>query len=416
MMRTASSTSNGKRKYAFTSSIKNLHRSGDFKYSHLEKYFEVQRVEHEAARAIQKIWKRSRMAGPWRRAIFCHKMAIRIQRRFRGMLTRRYVAEWFFRRTSIVITWQAHVRRYLTNLHNRPILQREQDMAMRIQRAVRCRIARRYCANLLRHQAAVCIQALWRGLVDRLKADRMWLTKQVVCIQNAYRGRIAQKRYGRLRSLKNESALIIQKKFRHHLSVKTLGDRLFDREVGYRSLIVQMLSSEEAFYQEKLTKGMERLMKNNLKDKCVQLYRRVQDCEAEIYITENYLIEYQRQLETLSPRAREQLYHVTLAENITDTRQKITELKLKCLFELYPAVFKQDEKLEDQVRIIEQHAACRDKVDQSRSAVRCTPHMTHNMSHPRHHHVTTACPPRPHSFSSSSSSSSGVRRQATRDL
>jgi len=338
-------------------------------HSDLEKYFEIQRKENAAAKVIQKSWRRTRVLLPWRHAVVCQKMAQRIQKHIRGVLTRKWVAEWYMTRNSIVISWQAHSRRYVSNLHLRPVLALERASAVKIQRIIRGRLARVKCFWLLRNVAATRIQCLWRGVVGRLFTDKLWLQKTVIPLQSMYRRRLALKRYDGIKKEYNGAVLKIQKTFRNWYSRQRMGDRLFDREMGYRLDNIRMLTSEEELCQEFLTKSMERLVKNELKQKAEKAMRALIDCEGDIFMKENDLTEFRRQSEILSARAKEQGFDVELEKNIEDTRNELTELKFKYIFDLSAAVHKADEFLEDQVYEVETWAANRNRVSEWRSDV-----------------------------------------------
>eukprot|EP01032_Pedospumella_encystans_P009224 gene9224-10880_t len=240
-------------------------------------------------------------------------------------------------------------------------------MAIKIQRIVRGRLARVRCFWLLRNMAATRIQCLWRGVVGRLFTDKLWLQKTVIPIQNMYRRRLALKRYVGIKAEFNAAALKIQKKFRNWYSSRRMGDRLFEREMGYRMKNIKMLTSEEELCQEYLSKAMERLVKNQFKEKAEKATKALINCEVDIYTKENDLTEFRRQSEILSSRAREQGFDVELAKNIADTRNELTELKLKYIFELSADVHRADGFLEDQVYEVESWAANRNRVSEWRS-------------------------------------------------
>ncbi len=61
----------------------------------IDSYFEIQRREHIAAAKIQTFWKRTKVLIPWRRAAQVLRMIVKIQKYVRGMVTRKFVAEWF---------------------------------------------------------------------------------------------------------------------------------------------------------------------------------------------------------------------------------------------------------------------------------------------------------------------------------
>jgi hypothetical protein len=185
-----------------------------------------------------------------------------------------------------------------------------------------------------------------------------------------YRRRLALKRYASIKSEFNGAVLKIQKKFRNWYSRRRMGDRLFTREMDYRMNNIKMLTSEEELCQEYLSKSMERLVKNEFKEKAENATKALLNCEGEIYMKENDLTEFRRQSEILSARAKEQGFAEELAKNIADTRDVLTNLKFKYIFELSVDVHKADEILEDQVFEVESWAANRNRVSEWRTDVR----------------------------------------------
>jgi hypothetical protein len=304
---------------------------------------------------------------PWRQAVVCQKMAQRIQKRIRGFLARKWVADWFYTRNNIVIVWQAHSRRFVANKHTYPMLAREKAFATKIQKIIRGKLARLRCARLSRNLAATRIQTLWRGVVGRLFTDKLWLQATVIPVQSMYRKRLALKRFVSIKMEFNNAALKIQKKFRNWYSRRRLGDRLFVREMESRMFNIRMLTSEEELCQENLTKGMERLVNNKFKEKAQAATKALLTAESAIYMKECDLTEFKRQSEILSARAREQGFDVELEKNIKDCREELTALKLQYVFEQSAEVHRQDEVLEDQVAAIEQWAAHRNRVAEWRS-------------------------------------------------
>lgn len=275
----------------------------DFLNSELEKYFEIQRCENEAAKAIQKSWRRTRVLLPWRRAVYAQKKVTLIQKIIRGILARKWVAEWYSVRNQIVISWQAHARRFVINKHTRIVLANEQVMAIRIQRIIRGKLARLRCTQLLYDMAATRVQILWRGVVARAHCDKLWLFKHtVVPIQKVFRKSLAIKRINVIKDEYNTAALKIQRIYRNYMSCRKLGDGLFEREMNYRLNSIRMLTSEEELCQEKLSKLMDRLIKNNSKKKAENALKSLVQSEEEIYKTENDLIEIKRQTQASCTR------------------------------------------------------------------------------------------------------------------
>jgi hypothetical protein len=329
----------------------------------LEVLFEVQRRENEAARRIQISWRRTRILLPWRKAVRMMMAIVTIQRRARGMITRNLVAKWFFMRNSFAIEIQARTRRQLSNLKLRPKLAHERQMAIRIQRIARGMLARKRALKLLQELAATRIQALWRGCVDRSRADRTWLNKSIITIQNAARRKLALNRYQAERGRLSRAAVIIQRQFRSYQAAITIGEKLFTRELKYRNNCIKTLVSEAELCNEKIERIMDRAVRNQVKEKAVAAQAALQVQEQVVYGLENDLSELIHQRETLSPRAIEQGFDEELDRNIAEYRIKLTQGKMHCLFHLQREMHIADTHLEHQVADLEDWAGVRNRVE-----------------------------------------------------
>lgn len=274
------------------------------------------------------------MLLPWRRAVFLQKKAIQIQRIVRGMLGRKWVALWYNTRTNIIVCWQACTRRFNSNLRTRKLLAIDQQMAIRIQKIVRAKLARIKCRRLLEDMAATRIQILWRGVMGRVRADKSWIQKTVIPIQKIARRMIVVKKFRKSCEGYNHAATLIQKCFRSWRSYRAMGEKLWKRELDYRGDSVHMLQSDEDFSQEKLEKLIHRLTKTGMKEKAEDDLKRLLDYQNAVYRKENDLIEINRQLDILSPRAIKLGFKEELEKNRTALRAELTEMKSRCLFEL----------------------------------------------------------------------------------
>jgi hypothetical protein len=339
-------------------------------HSELDRIFEIQRIEHVAAQVIQGFWRRSKVLLPWRRAVLIEKLVIRIQRMARGMIARKWVAEWYNTRNKIIVCWQACTRRFISNIYTRALLVKEQKHAVKIQCMVRKRLAILRCRRILRDMAASRIQALWRGIVGRVRSDRAWLQTTVVPIQKIARRMIAVKKFKKACSGYHAAATIIQKKFRCWTASRTMGEMLWERELDARMDSVHMLTADEDYSDDKLKKLMHRLTKTGMKEKAENDLKRLLDFQITIYKKENDLIELRRQIDIVSPRAKAQGFLEELEKNEAATRKELTEMKAKCLFELSIEVYGNDELLEDRVIEIEDWALRKAKVAEWRDQVR----------------------------------------------
>jgi hypothetical protein len=326
------------------------------KISKLEAYFELQRQEHEAARHIQRAWRRTRILLPWRKAVKAMMAVVSIQRIARGMVTRRIVARWYLMRKAFAIQIQARSRRYLSNLKMRPILQQECQMVIRIQRVARGMIGRRRALLTLYNIAAIRIQALWRGCVDRSRSDHQWLHRLIIPIQNLVRRKLALNKFDAERKRLTTAALIIQRKYRSYRAGMIIGEKLHVREMKYREQTIKCLVAEEEYCNTEINRIMNRVVKNQLKEKAMLAEKLLQKQEEVIYRYENDWIELDHQLDTLSPRAFEQGYHVELRQNLEQYRELITDAKKLYLFKYQKEVKQYDEALEQQINELEDYA------------------------------------------------------------
>ena len=107
--------------------------------------FQVLDTENRAAAAIQRFWYRYKMFRPIRRAAKMVMAIIPFQSLLRGVITRKYVARWHHARTRVVSDWQARTRRHFSNKKTRPLLRKEYQAAVDIQRIVRGKLGRCLC-------------------------------------------------------------------------------------------------------------------------------------------------------------------------------------------------------------------------------------------------------------------------------
>jgi len=328
----------------------------------LETFFDNERKEYNAALRLQKFWRKSKALIPWKYAVLCMKMAVRIQKIARGMITRVWVARWFNRRNTVVTMLQSKTRMMLSNKHIRPRLVGEQEAAKLIQRFVRGRTGRKKWKLAQYDIAALHIQALWRGVVARSRADRKWLDRVVVPIQTRGRRMVAMKNVKILRKEADAAALVIQKKFRSFCAIKRMTQALAVRDMRYRVDQILVLAAEEEDAQERLEKMTLRLLKRNFKDEAVEASKTLFSRYEEIRKWENDYIEYSRQREILSPRALMQGWIQDLDKNVYESREEVTRLKFQCLFDDQMKVHQIDHNLTEKVEEIENMAALRNRI------------------------------------------------------
>ena len=129
----------------------------------LENIFEIQRQENENAKIIQKLYRRRKRMKDWKYLVNCVCKVPIIQRYFRGMMTRKYVAKWFEKRVTITIMWQAYARRLITRIRLKRSQYYEYNSAVKIQKIIRGKIGRSRHLRLFLDFAITRIQSMWRG-------------------------------------------------------------------------------------------------------------------------------------------------------------------------------------------------------------------------------------------------------------
>jgi hypothetical protein len=269
----------------------------------LDILFEIQHRENMAAILLQQFWRRYKKLYLWKKLVYQHLAVRQIQRMVRGMIVRQWVARWHAARERIAIGWQAFVRKWLTQKHVKIIQQHEQLMAIRIQRIVRGKLAANRYHRLRRHLAATRVQAMWRGVTDRVKSDLLWVNRRVMPIQTSVRRMLAKRDYQLIRKELHTAALLIQRQFRSWRSCRDLGVLLMKREMQYRMDVITILSAEEESSQETLVKLVNRLTMGSLRQ---EVESRVNGLQKQYSVIEGLEKDYKvlnRQRQLLSPRA-----------------------------------------------------------------------------------------------------------------
>jgi len=318
--------------------------------------------EISAAQVIQRSFRKSRLLVPWRLATKMVAAIIPVQSLLRGVMTRKLVARWHAARTSIVTAWQARIRRIQSNKHVRPRLAKELKAACEIQRIIRGKLARSRCWRLRANIAAERIQCMWRGTVARVRADMMWLNRVVIPIQCITRKKIAKRMVKAGLAEVNAASLKIQQSFRAWKSKVRLGEFLHARELDYRLNQVAALTSEEEYVIEQLGKLAQRISKGTVKKKLDDAIKDLFNDFDEIYMLENDLIESRRQREILSPRAIQQGWVKELDQGAIEFREKLTNMKLNCLFNNNYKVALLEMEVERRVEEVVAMGAYRDKL------------------------------------------------------
>lgn len=335
----------------------------------LNKLYVMEARENTAATLIQRQFRKTRVLNPWRNAVARVKGIVAIQKIIRGFVTRKWVAGWIYRKVRYVIKWQGFLRKYLSNKHIRPIHAWEKDCCILIQKIIRGKLGRIRHKECLFRLCSTRIQAMWRGIVDRNRVDRMWLNKTVIPIQKVARSMIARKKCGAMREELDSACFIIQRRYRIWRAVTRIGVTLFEREMSNRMDVIEKLRKEEEWCSELLVKLGHRLQKIDIKGKVQFAADEFNDAMAEIYRLEKDTQEMKRQREILSPRAVQQGWGRDLEVNAHRMKAELSKKKLECIFTKNVNLQGLEFLMEHKVLEIEEIANNRDQIGHWRDQV-----------------------------------------------
>lgn len=233
----------------------------------LEEVLRRTRDELAAAVRIQRVYKQYYRQKRFKTLARQIKGVILIQALARGVLARRFVAEWYVRRSAMVLSWQTVIRRMLSNLRWRRRLEVEQSSASRLQAILRGYLGRKKARDHRRSLAVLRIQCLWRGCVERGKADRLWLGAQATRIQCLARVVVARRSVQRKRRICNAAATSIQRCFRGFVARRVMRRLIWERAIAQRVDFVRVLAAEEEWLRENIELTQRRVGRMGLQER-----------------------------------------------------------------------------------------------------------------------------------------------------
>lgn len=233
----------------------------------LEAVFRRNREERAAASRIQALFKHYYRRKKFAQMTLQLQGVVKIQALARGVIARRFVAEWYARRSVMVLAWQNIIRRMLSNIQWGRRLALEQRAASRIQAAERGRAGRGKARSTKANLAALRIQCLWRGSVDRARVDRIWLGTLATRIQGLARVMVAKRVVGRTRRICNAAARSIQRNFRGTVARKALVRLIWARSIAKRRDFLRVLAAEEEWETENIEITQRRSRRMMLEEK-----------------------------------------------------------------------------------------------------------------------------------------------------
>ncbi|CAM9676395.1 unnamed protein product [Ectocarpus sp. 6 AP-2014] len=299
----------------------------------LEAVFQRNREERAAATRIQRLYKHYFRRKRFRQMTLQLQGVVKIQALARGVLARRFVAEWYARRSVMVLAWQNIIRRMLSNIRWRRRLALEQGAASKIQAAARARAGRQRAHATKVDLAALRIQCLWRGSVDRARVDRLWLGALATRIQGLVRVMVAKRVIGRTRRIRNGAARSIQRNFRGTVARKVMVGLIWARSMERRRDFLRVLAAEEEWERENMEIKQRRSRRMMLEEKLEAAAEAEAAAHAAVFELENNEQELKTQRMMLSPRALQQGWKEELDSNIGQHKEWITKRKLEAVFE-----------------------------------------------------------------------------------
>ena len=202
----------------------------------------------------------------------------------------------------------------------------------------------------------------------RCRVDRLWLCRVAVVIQSAMRRAIARTYVAVLRRDLSTAAVRIQRRYRQWVARRLFGERLWEREIRYRSECVHRTASAVVSAEDELVKMAKRLNKARLIKKTEALVDDVFARHNAVFDLQRDMVEMRRQLETASPRSQQMGWTISMAEDLQGLRGRLTDMKLDCIFNVSSELAKLDAILEAKVEDIEATVRRRNKFNRWREA------------------------------------------------
>jgi hypothetical protein len=299
----------------------------------LENLAYLERLEQQAAVVIQRCFRKFHRVLFWNKWMRATKAAITIQKCARGYIIRRLVKDWVKQRESLITKAQSVIRGKLA----RDDVQRERSYldaaATDVQRAFRGFLWRYNARLAIRHREATRIQKLWRGVVARARADRVFLDAQVCKIQMIVRRWLQNLRFKRDISQHAYAATRIQALIRSYRARIRRNDLLWDRETRARETWMGIIRGEQHWLDKEIERRVKQRTREALDEqvKVADLeWRKVCD-QVALYEFDLVSIEHERL--KLSPRAVQQGWAEQLLSDSEQHREWVTEYKARALFE-----------------------------------------------------------------------------------
>ncbi|CAM9854453.1 unnamed protein product, partial [Phaeothamnion confervicola] len=292
----------------------------------------LQNEQGVAALRLQHWWRRHFLQIRIRRMLATVRGLTRLQAVARGAVTRRYVAEWYVRRSVAVLKFQTLMRRGLSNRRLARRRAAEHAAAVRIQLAERRWQAKAVLLRRRRHRAALKIQRLWRGCVARAATDRQWLDGRCARIQRLVRRSAASAAVASRRAAFNAAARAVQRAFRGFVARREYARRIWEAEQTRRRQQLRVLAAEEAWARENADLLQRRLARSGLVERATTAAAAEAAAHATVADHVRAAREFAAQRRMLSPRALEQGWAGELEANAAEQKRHASEAREACVF------------------------------------------------------------------------------------
>ena len=179
---------------------------------------------------------------------------------------------------------------------------------------------------------------------------------------------IARKRVSAIRAEQTSAAMKVQRKYRQWVASRAFGERLWDREIGYRESCIHRVASAVTWTEDELVKMAKRLSRTRVMKKTETLVNETYAEQRGIFELQQDIVEIRRQVETVSPRSQQMGWTLHLAEDLRGLRSRLTDMKLNFVMGSLSELAKFDNTLETSVDEIESVVRQRNKLSRWRTA------------------------------------------------
>lgn len=214
--------------------------------SAMDRLMLLERMEMEAAAAIQRRFRRHRRIAYWQRWLREKAAQEALARAWRAHSARQRARVWRARFFARVVLFQGRWRGALARMRVRDERAFLNDAATDIARVALGWLARLRVRRLRTGAAATRIAAFWRGCKGRAAADRLFLDTTATRIQRNVRRWQAQRAYRRRSSREATAASRIQQMYRKWRARAVRDARLWEREAADRRAWMELLAAEKA--------------------------------------------------------------------------------------------------------------------------------------------------------------------------